>query len=304
MSARTILIAGPTASGKSSAALALSAATGAEIVNADSMQVYRDLCIVTARPSQADERAAPHHLYGTVDGAATWSAGRWARSAAEVIAQIHARARDAIIVGGTGFYFRALEEGLSPIPETPPAIRQQAAARRAALGPAAFREETLARDPAMAHLPESDAQRLSRAWEVFEATGKPLSAFQNEPREPLIDGDIARVVIDPPRDALYAKCDRRAATMIETGAVDEVETLLSRRLDPLLPVMRALGVAEISAYLTGDTPLAEATETLQQNTRRFAKRQLTWFRNQTADWPRARAPEGVPDAITQQIENR
>ena len=173
--AKTVFIAGPTAGGKSAAALALARRIGGEIVNADAMQVYRDLRILTARPSDADEAAAPHHLYGALDGAEACSAGRWARMAAVIINEIAARGRTAIVTGGTGLYFKALEEGLSPIPETPPAVRAEAQARREELGPAAFRAEALARDTAMAHLPEGDAQRLLRVWEVFEATGKPLS---------------------------------------------------------------------------------------------------------------------------------
>ena len=293
-----VFIAGPTASGKSAAALALARGTGGEIVNADAMQVYRDLRIVTARPSLDEERAVPHHLYGVIDGAEASSAGRWARMAADVIADIRARGKLPIVVGGTGLYFRALADGLSPIPETPPEIREAARARRDALGPAAFRDDVLTRDPAMAHLPESDAQRLLRAWEVFEGTGEPLSHFQSLPREPLIDGPIRKAVIDLPRETLYARCDARAARMLEEGAVEEVRMLLSRNLDPSLPVMKALGAPEIAGLLRGETTREEALALLQQNTRRFAKRQTTWFRHQTEGWTRCRSADEAVEALT------
>lgn len=293
-----VFIAGPTASGKSAAALALARARGGEIVNADAMQVYRDLRIVTARPSPEDERAAPHHLYGVLDGAEASSAGRWARMAADVVAEIRARGNAPIVVGGTGLYFRALADGLSPVPETPPEVRAAARARRDALGPAAFREETLARDPAMAHLPESDAQRLLRAWEVFEATGEPLSHFQSLPREPLMDGPVRKAVIEPPRETLYARCDARAARMLEEGAVEEVRMLLSRDLDLSLPVMKALGAPEIAGLLRGDYGRQEALALLQQNTRRFAKRQTTWFRHQAEGWARYESGEAAFKALS------
>jgi len=281
-----IFIAGPTASGKSAAALGLAEDIGGEIVNADAMQVYRDLHIVTARPSEADEARARHHLYGVADGAERWSAGRWAREAAPIIDDLAARGRTPIVVGGTGLYFRALEEGLSPIPDIPPEIGEAAKARREALGADAFRDEVIGFDPAMARLPAGDAQRLLRAWEVFKATGAPLTEFQNRPREPLIALPVRRLVIEPPRETLYARCDERAAAMLAHGAVEEVRRLLDRALDPGLPVMKALGVPEISAMLRGEANENESLAALQQSTRRFAKRQLTWFRNQAADWPR------------------
>jgi tRNA dimethylallyltransferase len=289
--AGVILIAGPTASGKSAAALALAQKLGGEIVNADAMQVYRDLRVLTARPSPAEEAAVRHHLYGVLDGAERCSAGRWARLASEAIRGIDARGRPAIVAGGTGLYFRALEDGLSPIPEIPPAAREQACDRLKELGAEAFRAEVVERDPAMARLPEGDAQRLLRAWEVFEATGERLSHFQALPRIPLIESIAARIVIEPPRDILYARCDARAAAMLEEGALEEVRVLTARGLDPALPAMKALGVVEISAFLRGAVTKAEAMALLQQNTRRFAKRQLTWFRNQAAGWPRAETAE-------------
>jgi len=292
-----VFIAGPTASGKSGAALALAQKTGGEIVNADAMQVYRDLRILTARPSMEDEAAVPHHLYGALDGAGRCSAGRWARMAADAIAQINARGQTAIVTGGTGLYFKALEEGLSPIPDAAPEARARAIARRAERGPAAFHAEVLANDPAMERFPASDAQRLIRAWEVFEETGKPLSYFQAMARAPLIDRAAAKVVIEPPRERLYANCNARAAAMFETGVVEEVRTLIGRGLDPALPVMKALGVLEIGAFLRGETGREAALSMLQQNTRRFAKRQMTWFRGQARDWLRAETPEAAVEIL-------
>ncbi|WDI32059.1 tRNA (adenosine(37)-N6)-dimethylallyltransferase MiaA [Hyphococcus flavus] len=295
--AGVIFIAGPTASGKSAAALTLAQQTGGEIVNADAMQVYADLRIVTARPSSGDERLAQHHLYGVLDGAERCSAGRWAQMAVTAITDIHARGGTAIIVGGTGLYFRSLEEGLSPIPDVPIEIREAAKKRREDIGPAAFREEVIANDPVMARLPEGDTQRLVRAWEVFEATGKPLSYYQELPREPFLSNVSSRVVIEPSRETLYARCDQRAAQMLSEGAIEEVKSLIERGLDPSLPVMKALGVPEIAAFFSSEITREEALATLQQSTRRFAKRQLTWFRNQAAGWPRA----GNADEIVKQI---
>jgi tRNA dimethylallyltransferase len=282
---RAIYIAGPTASGKSAAALALAKRLSGEIINADAMQVYRDLCVVTARPTPAIEGEAPHRLYGFLDGAERCSAGAWARMAAAAVEDCAASGRAPILVGGAGLYFKALEEGLSPIPETPLNIRDCARKRREEIGAKAFREEVVARDPAIAHLPQGDAQRLMRAWEVYAATGKPLSYFQNLPRERLIDIDAAKAVILPPRKALYSQCGARAEAMFASGALDEVRTLLRRNLDPALPIMKALGVQEIAAYLFGEQTREEALAVLQQNTRRYAKRQVTWLRHQARGWP-------------------
>ncbi|NOX95599.1 MAG: tRNA (adenosine(37)-N6)-dimethylallyltransferase MiaA [Alphaproteobacteria bacterium] len=283
--ARIIFIAGPTASGKSAAALGVAKARGGEIVNADAMQVYSDLRIVTARPSEEDEALVPHHLYGVFDGGEACSAGRWALLAADYIKDILGRGKTAIVTGGTGLYFKSLEEGLSPIPDIPPDVRLAAEARREKIGPSAFRDEVIARDPVMARLPEGDAQRLLRAWEVIEATGDTLSSFQNLPRAPLIDGPIEKAIILPERKALYERCDVRAAAMFVAGAIEEVRMLCERGLDPSLPVMKALGVQEITGFIRGDLTSGEALAKLQQNTRRFAKRQTTWFRHQTRGWP-------------------
>ena len=297
VNARIIFIAGPTASGKSAAAVEVARVCGGEIINADAMQVYRDLRIVTARPSGEDEAEVPHHLYGVLNGAEACSAGRWAHMAADCIHDILGRGETAIVTGGTGLYFKSLEEGLSPIPETPPGVRLAAKARREAIGPAAFRDEVIARDPAMARLPEGDAQRLLRAWEVREATGKTLSSFQTLPRTPLIDGPVKKAVILPEREALYAQCDSRAASMFATGAIEEVRMLCERGLDPSLPIMKALGVQEITGLLREELGRDEALALLQQNTRRFAKRQTTWFRHQARDWPQYETAQAALSAF-------
>lgn len=286
---RVILIAGPTASGKSAAALALAERIGGEIVNADALQVYRDLHVLSARPGDDELKRAPHHLYGCVDGAVRYSAGQWSRDAATAIAEISARGRAAIIVGGTGLYFRALESGLAAAPEIAPAIREAATAHLAAIGLDAFRAEILAFDPAMARLKPADRQRHIRAWEVYHATGAPLSALQTAPGSPIVDRIDARVVIEPERAALYAMIEQRYDAMIASGGLDEARALAARRLDPALPAMKAVGAAELLAHLSGRVSANEAIDLAKRNSRRFAKRQLTWFRNQTPDWPRARS---------------
>ena len=298
-----VLIAGPTASGKSAAALALAERHGGEIVNADAIQVYRDLEILSARPGPGELAKAPHHLFGFLGGEERCSAGRWARFAGEAVKGVLARGRMAIVVGGTGLYFRALEEGLSPVPEIPGEIREAAAARLAELGAEAFRAEVVKADPAMARLPAADAQRLLRAWEVREATGAPLSDFQSLPREPLIGPPAARIVIEPQRETLYAACEARFDRMMEEGALEEARRLKARRLDPGLPVMKALGAAELIAHLEGALALDEAVDLAKQNTRRFAKRQMTWFRNQAASWPRAADSRNAISTVDETLEN-
>lgn len=280
-----ILIAGPTASGKSALAVEMAQSLDGEIVNADAIQVYADLQVLSARPGQAEMAAAPHHLFGVLDGAERCSAGRWARMAAAALSDIASRGKPAIIVGGTGLYFRALTEGLSEIPDIPDGIREKARTRRGALGPQAFYEEVVARDPAMARLNPADAQRCLRAWEVFEATGEPLSSFQNRTSAPIAPQSRARVILAPQRETLYERCDARFEKMLERGALDEAQRLRARGLDLSLPVMKALGLAELIAHLDGGVSLEDAITLAKRNTRRFAKRQLTWFRNQTADWP-------------------
>jgi tRNA dimethylallyltransferase len=294
---RVILIAGPTASGKSALALMLAEELGAEIVNADALQVYRDLGILSARPGPADLARAPHHLFGHVDGAVRYSVGGWAKDAAEALAGIAARGRAAIVVGGTGLYFRALTEGLSEAPDIPSDIRREAETRLATLGLAAFRAEVMAADPAMARLKPGDRQRHLRAWEVWRATGRPLSEIQQRPGTPIARAIAARIVIEPPRSDLYRVIETRFDAMLAAGALNEARALKARRLNPVLPVMKAVGAAELLAHLDGGISLDEAIRLAKQSSRRFAKRQITWFRNQTPDWPRASAPADAVQAL-------
>lgn len=292
---RVWLIAGPTASGKSGLALRLAEATGGEIVNADSMQLYRDLRILTARPPDTELARAPHHLYGVADGAEAWSAGRWLRTVMEVLAAIRERGRDAIVVGGTGLYFRALTVGLAEIPPVSEVVRGAVEARFVADGEAEFRERLAGLDAAAeARIAAGDRQRLIRAMAVVEATGRALTDWQSSGVAPPLTNYRA-VVLDPPRQALYDRCDLRLGQMVEQGAVSEVAALKGRALDPGLPVMKALGVPELMAHLNGELPLVEALTAARQSTRRYAKRQTTWFRNQTPDWPRI----GANDADAQ-----
>jgi tRNA dimethylallyltransferase len=292
MQRRIWLIAGPTASGKSALALRLAAATGAEIVNADSMQLYRGLQVLTAAPSPEEMAQAPHHLFGTVDPADGWSVGRWLRAAREVLAEIERRGRPAVVVGGTGLYFRALTKGLAEAPSIPAAVRRDAEADYAAIGEAAFRARLAKADPAAAtRIAANDRQRLVRAWEVYAATGTSLSDWQATGEPGLPAGAWRAVALEPPRDVVYARCDARLETMLREGALAEVAALTARALDPALPAMKAVGVRELAAHLRGEATLAEALEAAQRETRRYAKRQLTWMRGQMADWPRIAAAD-------------
>jgi tRNA dimethylallyltransferase len=292
MTGRIWLIAGPTASGKSALALTLAEALkadgrGAEIVNADSMQLYAGLRVLTAGPSPDEVARVPHHLFGTVDPTDGWSVGRWLRAAHEVLAGIAARGRDAVVVGGTGLYFRALTHGLAEVPDVPAAVRRQAATDFESLGEDAFRARLAVVDPAAAaRIAPGDRQRLCRAWEVHAATGMSLTDHHARSQGALAVGTWRAVAIDPPRAALYARCDSRLETMVAGGALDEVAALLARGLDPSLPAMKAVGVRELAAHLRGEATLAEAIAAAQQETRRYAKRQMTWMRGQMGDWPR------------------
>ena len=288
---RVWLIGGPTASGKSGLALRIAEAEGAEVVNADSMQLYRDLAVLTARPSARDESRAPHHLYGVADAGEAWSVGRWLRAAREVLAAIAARRRPAVIVGGTGLYFHALTRGLADIPPVPEAVRTEVGERFDRFGEAAFREALAQRDPAAeARIAPGDRQRLVRAAAVAQATGRPLSAWQADASGDVL-GAYRALVIDPPRETLYAACDARLTAMVEHGALDEVAALMARGLSPELPAMKALGVREFARYLSDDLSLEAALDLARQQTRQYAKRQTTWFRNQTPDWPRVLRPD-------------
>jgi tRNA dimethylallyltransferase len=287
MTGRIWLIAGPTASGKSALALTLAEATGGEIVNADSMQLYAGLQVLTAGPGPEETARAPHHLFAVADPADGWSTGRWLRAATAIIEAIGARGRDAVVVGGTGLYFRALTHGLAEIPAIAADLRRAAAADFEALGEAAFRERLAAADPAAAaRIAPGDRQRLCRAWEVYAATGRSLTEHQASASGGLAPGRWQAVAIDPPRAALYARCDARLERMVAEGALDEVRALAARGLDPALPAMKAVGVRTLAAHLRGETNLQAAVAAAQQETRRYAKRQATWMRGQTPDWPR------------------
>ena len=294
MPIKAILIAGPTASGKSGAGLELAASFGGTIINADSMQVYRELRLLTARPREADEARVPHRLYGTMSAAQAYSVGRWLGDVAGAMAEAHKEGRLPILVGGTGLYFKALTEGLAPVPDIPAEIRAHWRERSEQLGRNALHAELAARDPAMAaRLGPADPQRIVRALEVIDATGVSLAQWQGGTAMPLLaPGDALRLVIAPEREPLYATIDARFDRMIEDGALDEVRALSGLELDPGLPAMRAHGVRELAAYLSGALTREEAVAKAKTESRRYAKRQMTWLRRFMADW------DWFPDADT------
>lgn len=281
------LIAGPTASGKSALALKMARETGAVIINADSQQLYADLRILTARPSVEEEAQADHRLYGVADAADAWSVGRWSRAALALLNDLRTEGRPAILVGGTGLYFMSLTRGLADIPAVPGAVRDQVEADYVAQGEPAFRSRLDQIDPDAAKAVEQgDRQRLVRAMSVFVASGRSLSAWKADTLPLLPPGSWTGLVIEPDRQRLYENCDVRVDTMMAQGALDEVQALMARRLNPALPAMKAVGVRELAAHLSGELTLDQAVAALKQATRNYAKRQLTWFRNQTADWTR------------------
>jgi tRNA dimethylallyltransferase len=287
MTGRIWLIAGPTASGKSALALRLALEIGGEIVNADALQLYADLRILSARPSAEEQAKAPHHLFGTVDAADGWSVGRWLRAALPILDDIAARGRTAIVVGGTGLYFSALTQGLAEIPQVPAEVRREAQADYDMMGELSFRGRLGAHDPAAAiRIAPGDRQRLVRAWEVFAATDTPLSDWQQSGAPALAAGSWRAVALEPPREALYARCDMRLEAMVAAGVLDEVCALQARNLDPTLPALKAVGMREFSAHLSGETSLKDAVAAAQRETRRYAKRQTTWMRGRMTEWPR------------------
>jgi len=277
-----LIVAGPTASGKSALALAVAETFGGTVINADSMQIYRELRILTARPGPEDEARAPHRLYGVLPASERCSAGRWREMALAEIAAAHDAGRLPIVCGGTGLYLRALTEGLSPMPDVPKEIRAFFSARLADEGAAALHQELAALDPEMAaRLDERDSQRILRALEVLEATGRSLAEWQAGPADsPPEHLRFATILLAPPREALYAACDRRLEVMLESGALDEVRRLTAMGLDPTLPAMKALGVREFATHLAGNAELSSALDAARTMTRRYAKRQMTWFRHQ------------------------
>ena len=282
MGGKVLVIAGPTGSGKSTLALILAERFRGGVINADSMQVYRELAVLTARPEARALARAPHFLYGTVPASERYSAGHWRALALEAIAQCQGEGRLPIVAGGTGLYLKALIEGLVRIPPIAEAIRASVRERVARDGAAAAHAQLAGLDPmTAARLAVNDAQRIARALEVFEATGRTLAEWRAGGWGGTREGMTFFVVlIAPPRDALYAACDARFTRMLEAGAVEEVRALLDLSLDPALPAMKALGVREIASYLAGGVSLDEAQAAGQRATRNYVKRQTTWFRHQ------------------------
>ncbi|MFL9825451.1 tRNA (adenosine(37)-N6)-dimethylallyltransferase MiaA [Rhodoplanes sp. SY1] len=293
-----ILIAGPTASGKSALALALAETLGGVVVNADSMQVYGDLRIITARPTPDEEARVPHRLYGHVDAAVNFSVGHYLRDARTVLADVRAAGRLPIFCGGTGLYFKALTKGLSRVPPVPSDIRDQVRDTLEKLGPEGLHAALAAEDAGeAARLQPRDRLRVARALEVLLATGRPLSAWHGETDPPLLDpARVLTAFLAPDRATLYARIDARFVRMMEEGALEEVRALGARHLDPLLPAMRAHGVPGLLAYLSGTFSREAAVEKGQADTRHYAKRQFTWFRHQLPDWPWL-APEVARDDL-------
>lgn len=280
-----LVIAGPTASGKSRLAIDIAQSLddrgGAEIVNADAIQVYRELSILTARPGADDLAAVPHHLYGVLSASERCSAGRWRELALQAITDIHARRRLPILVGGTGLYIRALLEGLAAIPDVPDAVRAAIAERMAAQGAPALHAALARRDPAAAaKLSPNDRQRIARALEVLEATGRPIGDWQREAAAEAPPFMTLSFVLDPPREALREACAGRFRKMLAAGALDEVKALLALDLPSDAPAMKALGVPELAAHLSGQIDLETAAERAETATMQYAKRQQTWFRHQ------------------------
>lgn len=289
-----VLIAGPTASGKSALALELAAQTDGVVINADSMQVYRDLRIITARPSDDEIVRAPHRLYGHIDAAEIYSAGRWLREAEREIEAVRMAGRTAIVIGGTGLYFSALLKGLSAVPEVSAEVRQQIRDLGEQNSNEALHAMLLALDPRTgAEIRVSDRQRILRALEVIEGTGRGLAAWREVPGVPVLKSrDYQAIFLEVDREALGKRIDARFDRMLEEGALEEVKRLKARNLDPRMPAMKAHGVPWLLRYLDGEISLEEAAAQGKRDTRQYAKRQETWFRNQLPEFTWVR-PEGA-----------
>ena len=289
MAVDAVLIAGPTTSGKSALALALAEEINGAVINADSMQVYTEMRILTARPTDEDTSRAPHLLYGHVSVNETYSAGRYQAEAAHALRTTRESGRVPIFAGGTGMYFGVLTDGLAIIPAVPAGVREVAEVRRAQMGADAFHAELAKRDPVAGEkLRPSDTQRTLRAWEVFEATGRPLSEWQQEMSEPLLTNmNVARFIISPPRDVLHQRINHRFDQMLTAGAMEEATALES----PSPTAAKIIGLRELRSAAEGTIPLEEAVEQAKARTRQYAKRQMTWFRHRMADWNWAEAQE-------------
>jgi tRNA dimethylallyltransferase len=301
---KAILIAGPTASGKSALAIRLARCLGGVIINCDAMQVYRDLRILTARPSETDEREAPHLLFGYVDAARNFSVGLWLSDAEEAIAQARARGLVPILAGGTGLYFKALTHGLSAMPTVPEAVRGKVREEAQARASAELHRALAARDPlAAARLRPSDRQRIIRALEIFEATGRSLFEWQEGQRPPplLAPERCVGLFLQPARDELRQRIDRRFDAMLIEGALAEIRSFAERRLDPALPAMRAHGVPWLLSHLRGEIGLEDAAKAAKADTRRYARRQFTWFRHQMPGWA-WRPPELAEEHVLEAFE--
>jgi tRNA dimethylallyltransferase len=283
---KPVLIAGPTASGKSALALALAQQTGGVVINTDSMQVYRDLRVLTARPTVEEEALVPHRLYGHVDASVNFSAGAWVADAAKMLDEARAQKRLPIFVGGSGLYFKALTRGLSAVAPIPTEIRDSVRARLERDGVEALHAELARRDPVSAErLKPRDRSRIARALEVVEASGRSLTDWHHEGLPPLLtQGAFTALFLSPERDALYARIDARFDAMLRAGALEEVERLAARKLDPLSPAMKAHGVPSLIRHLAGELTLEEAATIGRADTRHYAKRQFTWFRHQLPEF--------------------
>ena len=297
-----MLIAGPTASGKSALALGLAEQLGGIVINTDSMQVYADLQVLTARPTFDEEARVPHRLYGHVDAAVNYSAGSFIGDAAAALAEARALGRLPIFIGGTGLYFKALTRGLSAVPPIPAEVRENVRARLERDGVEALHAELVRRDPVTAaRLKPRDRTRIARALEVVVATGRALTDWHSEGQPPLLaPGEFRALFLAPEREALYARIDARFGAMLQAGALDEVERLAARRLDPLLPAMKAHGVPPLMKYLKGEISLAEAAEIGRADTRHYAKRQFTWFRHQLPEFEWVK-PEEARGRLAQEL---
>ncbi|WFU18348.1 tRNA (adenosine(37)-N6)-dimethylallyltransferase MiaA [Bradyrhizobium sp. CB3481] len=283
---KAVLIAGPTASGKSALALELAQKTGGLVINTDSMQVYRDLRIITARPTPDEEARVPHRLYGHVDASINFSAGAWVADAEKVLAEARATKHLPIFIGGSGLYFKALTRGLSAVPPIPPEVREAIRTRLERDGVEALHAELARRDPVSAErLKPRDRIRIARALEVIEATGRALPDWHREGLPPLLPpGAFTALFLAPEREQLYARIDARFGMMLEGGALEEVAALSARKLDPLLPAMKAHGVPALIRYLSGEITREAAADIGRADTRHYAKRQFTWFRHQLPEF--------------------